>query len=391
MNEEHSHGSVYRDPYDGLPGDFLPPVRTQHWNDLPLREEPPDRPGYGPPAVSEATVLLPAPEHAYLPPGARPHGVVLAKTQPPHRPEPAVRLPQPPEAPGPAPHTGRRAPAYAPEPGPLTDAGPDPFGTQVPDTVVDGGTVGAATVRAASVRGDAHRYHREHRQDTVLLAGIGELALLVAADGVGSARFAHRGSAGACRLLAGALRPNAELLAAALAAGDRDGFNHIAGMALGRVAERLADEAANAGHAPADYATTLRALLVPTDPQVHARGFFAVGDGGLFRLRAGAWASLDGAPGAGPVLDTSTEALPVNPGMPRIRLITDGAPGDVLVLCTDGLAGPLARERDVQRFLAEQWGRGSVPGLAEFLWQAQIRARTYDDDRTAVCLWEGAP
>ena len=41
----------------------------------------------------------------------------------------------------------------------------------------------------------------------------------------------------------------------------------------------------------------------------------------------------------------------------------------------------------MRELLAEQWG-GAVPGLADFLRQAQAQVRSYDDDRTVVCLWE---
>ncbi|MEV8096693.1 PP2C family serine/threonine-protein phosphatase [Kitasatospora sp. NPDC085879] len=293
-------------------------------------------------------------------------------------------------APGPAAHAGARPPAYPAEPGELTEVGSDPFAVMVPDSVVDGGTVGAATVRAASLRGDSHRYARECRQDSVLLARVGALAVLAVADGVGSARYAHRGSAGACRLLVSCLAPQADRLSAALLAGDRDAFARHAGVVMGRVAARLQEEADKQGHAPADYSTTLRALLVPTDPQSPVRGFLAVGDGGLFRLRGGHWVLLEQTAGDGAVFDTGTEALPVNFGAPVAELITDGQPGDLLVMCTDGLANPLTKEPAVADFLARQWGTGQVPGLADFLWQAQIRARSYDDDRSVVCLWEGA-
>ncbi|MCU7824262.1 PP2C family serine/threonine-protein phosphatase [Kitasatospora sp. DSM 101779] len=293
-------------------------------------------------------------------------------------------------APGPAAHTGARPPAYPAEPGELTEVGSDLFAAMVPDTVVDGGTVGAAAVRAVSVRGDSHRYAKECRQDSVLLVRVGGLAVLAVADGVGSARYSHRGSAGACRLLVSCLISQADRLTAALLAGDRNAFASCAGVVMGRVAARLQEEADKQDHAPADYATTLRALLVPTDPQHPVRGFLAVGDGGLFRLRAGHWTSLERSADEGAVFDTGTDALPVNFGAPVAELITDGLPGDLLVMCTDGLSNPLVKEPDVAEFLARQWGAGQVPGLTDFLWQTQIRARSYDDDRSVVCLWEGA-
>ena len=40
--------------------------------------------------------------------------------------------------------------------------------------------------------------------------------------------------------------------------------------------------------------------------------------------------------------------------------------------------------------VCDTWGTGMAPEPADFLWQLQFRVKSYDDDRTAVCLWEGA-
>ena len=297
------------------------------------------------------------------------------------------------------PHTGKRPPAYRPDP-----VSRPPVGTGVeaairPDIVLDGAVHGSTVSRLASVRGDSHRYHGECRQDTALMARAGDgrdsLLILVIADGVGSAPLSHLGSKGACQLLVEQLdRASADVLAA-LRGHDSARLQNCVEQAVSKVAEMLSKAATAKGNPPAAYSTTLRALLVPADPAIRARGFLAVGDGGLLLLRDGRFhdllALLDGtAPtrSAG-VIDTRTEALPVSFTRPVSRIIPGSRAGDVLVLCTDGLSVPLEKEPQLQAFLAEQWGAGTVPGLAQFLWQAQVRARSYDDDRSVACLWEG--
>ncbi len=294
-----------------------------------------------------------------------------------------------PSNPGAAAHIGRRAPAYPPEPTGLPPASEaDFYASLLPDTVVDGATFGRAEVRAASVRGDSHRYADECRQDAVAVARIGELALLMVADGVGSQPFSHRGSNRICRLFARQVRDREPALRAYLAAGDETAFAGLVNRAVVEAAAGLAREAERQQMPPKAYSTTMRALLVPIDPDVRVRGFVSVGDGGLLRLRGGGWTSLDQAAGAAAMIDSATDCLPTQYQHAHARLITDGLPGDVLVLCTDGFSLPLAGESEMRELLAEQWG-GAVPGLADFLWQAQVRARSYDDDRTVVCLWEG--
>ena len=56
------------------------------------------------------------------------------------------------------------------------------------------------------------------------------------------------------------------------------------------------------------------------------------------------------------------------------------------MVCTDGLSNPM-RNAAVSSQLAQWWGRGTVPGMPEFGWQLSFRAKSYGDDRTAVCAW----
>ncbi|MCZ0979848.1 protein phosphatase 2C domain-containing protein [Streptomyces diastatochromogenes] len=261
---------------------------------------------------------------------------------------------------------------------------------------LDGAAFGALAVRAASVRGDAHRYLGEPRQDSLIVALLGtkdegELLLLAVADGVGSQRLSHVGANKACQLAAWALDPRAREIHEALVAGREDRFAYVAGEAVDLVAKRLA-QIAGSDTDPAAYSTTLRVLLVPLDPKIRTRGLVTVGDGGTALLRDGTW---DLAPGEtvkereDGVIDTRTAALPLT-RTASVRLLTT-RPGDVLVLSTDGLSSPLAGEPAMRTFLADAWGGGTVPEPADFLWQFQYRVKSYDDDRTAAVLWEALP
>ncbi|MFE6867795.1 protein phosphatase 2C domain-containing protein [Kitasatospora sp. NPDC057692] len=339
--------------------------------------------GPGPSAVREP---WPADGPAVVPP------VAAAVTAPAAGAGPVVRPPSFQEA-GPPAHVGRKPPTYPAEPTDIPAvSGGDLFGALLPDTVVDGGRFGPLTVRAASVRGDGHRYAAECRQDTALVVRTGELLLVAVADGVGSQSHSHHGSHGIVRLLTRQVAQQAGTLLAFLRSGAEPDFADLMSRLVATAAGELAREAERAGLPPKSHATTLRALLVPADPAVPFRGFVAVGDGGLLRLREGGWQNLEAseADEGGALISTRTDCLPEAYERTRARLITDTRPGDLLVLCTDGLALPLLKEPELQRWLGERWGR-EVPGLAEFLWQTQVRVRSYDDDRSVVCLWEAAP
>ncbi|MEU6374107.1 protein phosphatase 2C domain-containing protein [Streptomyces sp. NPDC046909] len=313
--------------------------------------------------------------------------------------EPPTPTPVPTPVPtlGIPPHSGRKPPLYPAVPGGVPAVRQDPTAALIPDMVVDGAAYGALTVRAASVRGDSHRYQNEPRQDSLAVTRIGEpgadeLLLLVVADGVGSAARSHVGSQEACRLIAIHLDAAATELATALRTGDQEAFGAVVNEAVRRVGTLLAHHAHERGDDPAAYATTLRALLAPLDGTVRTRGFLAIGDGGTALLRADEWhLSLTDADQSGDgMIDTRTAALP-HSQTAHARLLAPVLPGDVLVLCTDGLSTPLTGDAGMRDFLRTAWGTGSVPGPADFLWQLQYRVKSYDDDRTAVVLWEGTP
>jgi hypothetical protein len=368
------------------------------------------------------------------------------------------------------PYIGDRPPAYEAEPTALPGSSDLQPGVDLamigPDTVLDGARYGPLTVRAASVRGDSPRFRGDPRRDALLLTRLGTgddaMLLLAVAGGVRNSAVSFLAARDACATLTAELDRNRAAILADLRRlsrdtppddGDGDHGDHGHGNSgsdphhsplqvaagLQRLAARVAlDLRRHAAHRevePADYATTVRCLLVPVDPACRSRIFFGVGTGAVYRLRDGAWENLEPPvrgpapppPGKPPVPDPRSggyaaaaahaqlraepapdpEAagpsvpggvLPADPGAFRFHALT-GRPGDVLLIGSPGTAGPLG-EPGVATYLAERWGPETLraqeesgpPGLADFLRQVQVRVKGHADDRTLAVLWDsGAP
>ncbi|MEU6236620.1 cell division protein, partial [Kitasatospora sp. NPDC047058] len=150
-------------------------------------------------------------------------------------------------------------------------------------------------------------------------------------------------------------------------------------------------EGADADGAPSPGAPSpaaLHCLLLSLDPAATYRAAFGVGPGGLYLLRSGHWIDAyaarllhhpDGQP---PV----PEAPVPDPRSFRFRMVP-ATPGDILLLCTPGLARPIADEPAVAHFLSTHWAHPHPPGTVDFLRQVQVRAKGYADDRTAAAVW----
>jgi hypothetical protein len=309
-------------------------------------------------------------------------------------------------------HVGSGPPTYDPEPAALPLAEPDALGDVVADTVLDGARYGTCTLRAVSLRGDSARFRGEPRRDALLTArfGAGDDALVFVAMATGARATpgAHRAAAEACRHLGRAVGRSHARLAEDLRAGRRGdlkpGLQRLTDRSLGR----LRADAAERGADPDTYTATLRCLLLPADPACRLRVFFGVGDGGLFRLRDGEWQDIEPAPRAGEnaaegfgggdrlTVDLGIAAppspyrpAPEPPRAPFRFRASLAHPGDVLLLCTAGLADPLRGEPELSRHLTHRWTGEEPPGLAAFLADAQVRVKGYADDRTAAAVWEG--
>lgn len=269
------------------------------------------------------------------------------------------------------------------------------------DTELDGVDLGPLRVRAASIRGDAHRYTGTTRQDALRLSRVAadgnRAAAVVAcvADGVGSEPLSHLGATTAVAAVCEAVaRKAAAFLAPSPPA---EVLSRACGQVIVDVDARLRERAAMlARHLdvePWHLCTTLTAAVLDEDERSPRRCVvFGIGDSPVLRLRRGRWERM------WPVTEdpyavalNMTEALPLRPDQlpwPEIEgTVLDLEPGDVLVLCSDGLGNPLRRAA-IQQLLADQWGRGVVPDLTDFHRQLGFRARGFDDDRTAICIWE---
>ncbi|MGW2249616.1 protein phosphatase 2C domain-containing protein [Kitasatospora sp. NPDC001660] len=354
-----------------------------------------------------------APDHAPEPESeARP----AAAADPRREPEPAgTSAPEPAASPRPVvrsplagaadavPHVGARPPTYGPEPTAVPEADPGALGNVVPDTVLEGAQYGSAIVRAVSVRGDSARYRGEPRRDALLVTRFGDgpdgllLAVLGGFDRSGPAadeaadeavppEVVSTATGEACRQLAAAVGRSRAGLAADLRDAARDRLRYgLQRLATGAAAPlRALAPRGEDGPSPA----SLHCLMVSLDPAAGYRAAFGVGPGGLYLLRSGHWIDAyaaqllhhpDGAP---PVPDGPVP----QPRAFRFRLVP-ATPGDILLLCTPGLAGPIADEPAVAHFLSSHWAHPHPPGTVDFLRQVQVRAKGYADDRTAAAVW----
>ncbi|MFI9344651.1 protein phosphatase 2C domain-containing protein [Streptomyces sp. NPDC052773] len=383
---------------------------------------PASQPG-GP--ASQPDGPIPQPTPAPRPP----HGPTVSTTgspaPPPPPPPPPSQPPSPdtsppaPPTPTPLAYVGSGPPTYDPEPTALPAADPDDLGDLVPDTVLDGARYGTCTLRAVSVRGDSARYRGEPRRDALLTArfGTGDQALLLVAMATGARATprAHRAAAEVCQWIGRAVGRSHARLAEDIRAGRRgdlkSGLHRLTDRSLGKLRAGAADQ----GLRPEEYAATLRCLLLPADPQCRTRVFFGVGAGGLFRLRDGGWQDIEpqvveaaGEPVVGfgsppsetpegdrltmdlgiPTPPSPFEPAPEPPREPFRFRASVARPGDVLLMCTAGLAEPLRGEPELPAHLTERWSHPEPPGLAAFLADTQLRVKGYADDRTAAAVWE---
>jgi len=297
--------------------------------------------------------------------------------------EPPLSASAPPEPPAPVPTIpepaviGRR-PMLRSDPGGLPALHADHPGR--PDSELDGATLPGLVVRAASIRGDAHRYYGTPRQDAMGLWQTGEAQLLACvADGLGSQELSYLGASLACTSACrninvfhaySDLQTAAEYL--------------IEGIADALVRQALKHEV------PADaLSTTFLAAVVDqdTDTSPHRARLMRVGDSTAFLLHKGIWSECFGKKsGEETIADSATHALPGGTGHVEVA-VADLEAGDMLLLCTDGIATPLARNNEVGDRLSAWWSQAEPPSLPEFFWQSSFRAKSYDDDRTAICVW----
>lgn len=258
-----------------------------------------------------------------------------------------------------------------------------------PDTAADGWATDRFTLRAASVRGYQHRHDGTPRQDDFAAAWHpGAEALVVAvADGVSSVHLAHVGATLACRnVVDQLLRLLNEDRWAPL---DWQDLMRCAGWALvefaGQQPPAQRDETA-AARAERLLSTTLVTAVVRTRPDGSVVAEVAgIGDSAAWLLREHTWtAVLDGEDGE-EVITSAVSALPRVPAEVPARTV-ELAPGEVLLLGTDGIGGALGDgSGPVGAAFASELAHPPAPlDLAHLL---DFSRETFDDDRTLVAIW----
>lgn len=242
----------------------------------------------------------------------------------------------------------------------------------------DAVTVGALTVRAASLVGPGHRCAEpaQHRQDAYRLGrDPGRRFLLAAvADGMSDSSRSHLGANVAATALVARLR--ADLGRGA----DPDGpalFLDAARQMSGMAAQQKVTEN--------DVRAAALAAAVPVEPAPDGTRpvwLSWLADVSAWLCTGAGWTRLTGTDKEGLDQDVLTEFLPFHPGRTRTARVSV-PPGAVLALATDGIGDVLAG--GAAPWFAERWA--GPPHIASFVADVGYDARGRLDDRTAVVIW----
>jgi serine/threonine protein phosphatase PrpC len=259
-------------------------------------------------------------------------------------------------------------------------AGGEPYR---PDTVADGGSAFGLTVRAASVRGLYKRYTGGPRQDDICLRLHESSGTLIAAvaDGVSGAPRSDLGAALAVRHATAAVSRRLDV---------RDGggvdwagvFEQAAWALVEEHRRASGDLSSGVEEAARTLATTLLVAAVRgSDVEVAA-----VGDSPAFVLTGKDYDAIVGSPeSVDGFVGGAVESLPRFSGSVEVarRSLERGS---ALLLCTDGLAMPLAGgDGEVGAALARELAR--PPDVVDFARLLDFSRSTYDDDRSLIAVW----
>jgi hypothetical protein len=251
------------------------------------------------------------------------------------------------------------------------------------DTIYDGWSSPAFTMRLASVRGYSRRYAGTPRQDEAEVAYHSETGALVFA--VASAEESHVGAAAACRASVDTMLR--QLSSPRPSVTWQQVVKAVVGELHAWAAYLLHQEEMGEEVLAGMLATTLTAGFVVAVGQDSVADMIQIGDCGAWILRNGKYH---------PVLaqehDQGTDVMPPAvsplPRMPdhlapiRIRL----APDAVLLVGTDGFGDPLGDgDGKLGQLFAQYLAIPPPPrGLAHLL---DFSMETFDDDRTLVAIW----
>lgn len=271
------------------------------------------------------------------------------------------------------------------------------------DTVLDAfalrdGRTRLVEVRAASVRGLAHRAYGRVRQDEYgyRRTADGRYLVVCVADGVSSGELSHKAAMLATRWgtkwLANLLErtapadlPWGQFVKGVAGAIERYGRKLLRGR------EDVDAEKCDLRDIAHKLATTVLYAVVDLRAQdgVHAAHVVSVGDTSAWVLREGGrWEPQEAVKNEGAdVFSATVQALPLPPTTDPVAVRTTIRAGEALVLMTDGIGDPLGQGTGpVGRFLADVWARPPASGV-EFAAQIGFARKSFDDDRTVVAVW----
>ncbi|MEV8524790.1 protein phosphatase 2C domain-containing protein [Streptomyces sp. NPDC052000] len=253
----------------------------------------------------------------------------------------------------------------------------------------DEATVGAFTIRAASVIGPGHRcgHPAEPRQDSYRIGRSRDsrLAIVAVADGLSSAAWSDAGATTASSQAVTLLREQIETV----------GFGGLDAKQLyGQIAESITAHAAGRGVSTSQMATVLiTAVLAEPDANGVAKAWVAwLGDSSAWTLdpRVPLWriSAGDAKDRAAAVVSNEVAGqLPDTPQLARDHYVTL-APSAALALVTDGIGDAWADPAgNVNEYFANAW-RSPVPAT-RFTADVGFDAPQCLDDRTAVVIWNG--
>lgn len=264
-----------------------------------------------------------------------------------------------------------------------------------PDTTIDGWSTTSMTVRGVTQRGHLHRFNGAPRQDDFAIHQLADGRLIVlVADGVSESRQSHLGASIAVKQGAEWLRNNITNYVNDV--NDLNDLNWIglfqnAAYALTVSAQSLLNlPEPDPARAERELATTLIvAVATPRESGELEVDLLGVGDSTAWLLTNGEFRQLLGGKDAGGdgVASSAVVALPRVPSdlkPVKVRV----APGDVLLVGTDGIGDPLGNgDNAVGTLLASVLSQASPPSLIEYAHAIDFSRENFDDDRTLVAVW----
>lgn len=259
--------------------------------------------------------------------------------------------------------------------------------TTTPGLAADEATIGAVSLRAASMVGPGHRCEAPAgpRQDAYAIrcSRDGRWIVVAVADGIGSAA---KSDMGASIAVSAASRAAVRYLDAGSQPDEinpREVFRETASLMISAADSR------NVTYT--DFGSLLLLLVAPTSLDV-ADACWVVGNGDL-----SVWCARDAHLDQvyGPRKDafdpnTVTSALPSEHATAVKAAWLRILPGAALALVTDGMGDPFQDSQSVRDYFARRWSEGAPP-LMSFVKDVDFQAPGHDDDRTAIVLWWGLP